>query len=199
MTREDAYRILTTYLTNPNLIKHSLATEETMRALYNYLKSRNPNELSFTKATQDTWGITGLLHDADYELSKGQPNMHGVLLFQNPPAVGPNVIPQDIAYAIKAHNYQNTNFMPQSSMDWAIAACDQLTGLIVAAALISPDKKLSAIDADFVLKRFYEKSFARGADRSTIMLCEEKLGIPLPEFVDLTLKAMQSISNQLEL
>lgn len=191
MNRDEAYQILTKYLTNKNLIKHCLATEVTMKALYERLTP--PSE--YNAETEEKWGITGLLHDADYELSKGQPEIHGLLLFEKEP----QRIPDDIAYAIKSHNYQRTKVQPESPMDWAITACDQLTGLIVAAALIHPDKKLASITPEFVLKRIQEKSFAKGADRESIMLCEPKLNIPLPEFVAITLHAMQSISDELGL
>lgn len=191
MNRDEAYQILIKYLTNKNLIKHCLACEATMKALYERLTPSS----EYNAETEEKWGITGLLHDADYELSKGQPEIHGLLLFEKEP----QRIPDDIAYAIKSHNYQRTKVEPQSLMDWAITACDQLTGLIVAAALIHPDKKLASITPEFILKRMQEKSFAKGADRTSIMLCEPKLNIPLPEFVAITLHAMQSISDTLEL
>ncbi len=183
MTREEAYKILTTYLKNPNLIKHCLACEVTMRAL---AKKFNEDE--------DTWGITGLLHDADYEMAKDTPEKHGLLLFEHE-----KNIPQDIAHAIKSHNYEYTKVLPETKMDWAITCCDQLTGLIVAATLVRPDKKLVSLTPDSVLKRMNEKSFAKGAHREPIFLCEEKLGIPLKEFIAITLTAMQSISNELGL
>lgn len=182
MTRDTAYQILTKYLTNQNLLKHSFAAEATMRALARYFGE-----------DIDTWGMTGLLHDADYELSKGHPEKHGLLLFEKEP----NTIPSNIEQAIKAHNYEWTNVNPQTRMDWAITCCDQLTGLIVAATLIHPSKKLKDVDVEFVMKRIKQKDFAKGADRKPILLCEEKLGIPLIEFVTITLQAMQGISDQL--
>lgn len=189
MNREQAYQILTKYLQNQNLIKHCLAAEAAMKALYQRL---NP---TLDAAEKEKWGIVGLLHDADYELAKGKPEIHGLLLFEKEP----NLIPEDIAYAIKSHNYQYTNVIPQANMDWAITACDQLTGLIVAATLISPGKKLAAITPGFVLNRFNENSFAKGADRGSIMLCESKLQIPLSEFIAIILTAMKSISTELGL
>lgn len=191
MTREEAYRILTKYLTNQNLIKHCLATEAVMRALYKRLTDQS----SYLKVNEDKWGIVGLLHDADYEMAKGQPEKHGLLLFEKEV----NTIPSDIAYAIKAHNFEQTGVLPQSLMDWSIAACDQLTGLIVAATLVHPDKKLAAVTPEFVINRMNEKSFAKGADRQSIKLCETKLGVSLAEFVAIALSAMQGISNQLGL
>lgn len=189
MTRDEAYKLLTKYLKNKNLIKHCLACEAVMKALYKKLKSRLTNDDS-----EEKWGIVGLLHDADYELSKGHPEKHGLLLFEKE-----KYIPEDLAHAVKSHNFENTKIMPENLMDWAITCCDQLTGLIVACALVHPDKKLASLTPEFILKRMKEKSFAKRADRKPILMCEEKLGIPLKEFVEINLKAMESISNDLGL
>lgn len=194
MTRTQAYELLTKYLKNQNLIKHCLAAEASMKAIYRKL---HEGKSSYAKATEDTWGIVGLLHDLDYELaqSTNQLNKHGLLIFEKEP----NTIPVDIARAIKAHNWENTKVSPQTDMEWAIACADQLTGLIVAAALVHPDRKLVSLTREFILNRMKEKSFARGAKREPILLCEEKLGIPLAEFVTITLTAMQGINNDLGL
>jgi len=108
-------------------------------------------------------------------------------------------IPEDIAHAIKAHNFTMTKVEPSSLMDWAIACVDQLTGLIVAAALVHPERKLASLSVGFILNRMKEKSFARGVNREPIKLCEEKLKIPLKEFIEITLSSMQGISNELGL
>ncbi|SRR6266404_2636603 len=193
MSRDEAYQLLTKYLKNKNLIKHSLAAEVTMRAIYRHLtpkKEQNPTD-------EEKWGITGLLHDIDYEVAQetNQLDKHGKLLFENEEVQ----LPADIEHAIRAHNYTMTGTDPENLMDWSITACDQLTGLIVAAALVHPEKKLSLLTIESVLKRFKERSFAKGADRESILLCETKLGIPIKEFVEITLEAMQTIHNQLGL
>jgi predicted hydrolase (HD superfamily) len=192
MTREEALQIVKKYLTNQNLIKHSLAAEAAMQGIYDRL-SQNTDQ--YSEIDREKWGLTGLMHDADYEMAKGQPEIHGLLLFEKEPGV----IPPDIEHAIKAHNYEYTKIMPETPMDWAIACCDQLTGLIVAGALIHPDRKLASITVDFIMKRFNEKSFAKGASRDAIILCEEKLGIPLNEFILIVLTAMQGIHEDLGL
>jgi predicted hydrolase (HD superfamily) len=192
MTREEALQILKKYLTNQNLIKHSLAAEVAMKGIYDRLYQNTPE---YSVETREKWGLTGLMHDADYELAKGQPEIHGLLLFEKEPGV----VPPDIEHAIKAHNYEYTKIMPESPMDWGIACCDQLTGLIVAAALIHPDRKLASITVEFIMKRFNEKSFAKGANRDAIVLCQEKLGIPLNEFTLIVLTAMQGIHEDLAL
>lgn len=147
------------------------------------------------KIEQETWGIVGLLHDADYELTKETPEKHGLVLEEKEG----DKIPKDIMRGIQSHNGDRNGVVPESKMEWSIYCCDELTGLIVAAALIHPDKKLNSLNTEFILKRFNEKSFARGADREMIKKCEEKLGIPLSEFIELTLSAMQKISDELGL
>ncbi len=110
-----------------------------------------------------------------------------------------NQLDQDIMYAIKAHNWERTGVAPKSLIDWSMYCCDELSGLIIAATLVHPDKKLSSVTVDFILKRFNEKGFAQGANRNQIKMCEKELKIPLPEFVQITLSAMQKISPYLNL
>lgn len=143
----------------------------------------------------DKWKLVGLLHDADYEITKQEPNRHTLVLEEK---IG-NLLPPDVMYAIKAHNYKMTGATPKSLMDWSIVSCDELSGLIIAAALVHPDKKLSSLTTDFILKRFNQKDFAKGADRDQIRACEANLHIPLPQFVELSLAAMQKISPYLGL
>lgn len=192
MTRDEAYLLLTKYLKTPNLIKHSLAAEVVMKALYCHFYQNTPD---YSLVTEEAWGITGLLHDADYEICKGRPEIHGILIIDKEG----DKIPPEIAYAIKAHNYERTLVLPKSLLDWSIACCDQLTGLIVAATLMHPDKKLASVTPDYLMNRYKDKSFARGAHRESIEKCEEKLGIPLADFMKICLTAMQSISNELGL
>ena len=163
-----------------------------MKALYRRLEGEKS---SYTKATEDKWGLVGLLHDADYELTKDTPERHTLILEEK---IGDKLDP-DIMHAIKSHNADRNGVTPKSFMDWSIYCCDELTGLIVAAALIHPEKKLKSINTEFIMNRFNEKSFARGADREMIKKCDEKLGIPLGEFVTFTLSAMQGISDELGL
>ena len=141
----------------------------------------------------EEWGIVGLLHDADYELCKNHPERHTLILEEK---IGDKLDPK-LMHAIKSHNWQNNGVVPKSRLDWSIYCCDELTGLIIAAALIHPEKKLGLLNVDFVMKRFNEPSFAKGANRAQIMMCEKELMIPLPEFVEIVLKAMQEISNEL--
>lgn len=193
MSRNEAYLLLTKYLKNKNLIKHSLAAEAGMRGIYRHL---TPKEQQ-TSDEEEKWGITGLLHDIDYEVAQetNQLNKHGKLLFEN----GEVKLPIDIEHAIRSHNYTMTGTNPESQMDWAITASDQLTGLITACTLVRPDKKLASVTVESVQKKYGQKAFAAGANRESILLCESKLDIPIATFIEIVLTAMQSISNDLGL
>lgn len=168
---------------NKNLIKHMLATEAVMRRL-----AREWGE------DEELWGLAGLLHDIDYDETSGQPDRHSLEGARILAELG---LPEEIVYAVKVHNEYHG--LPRlSRLDKALHAVDPLTGLIVAAALIHPTKRLSAINGEFVEKRFGEKSFARGANREQIARCAE-LGLSLRRFIDLGVEAMQAISDDLGL
>ncbi len=181
MIREEALELVKTEIKTPNLIKHVLAVEACMRRL-----AREWGE------DEAEWGLSGLLHDLDYERTKDDFSQHGLvsgrLLEER--KVSPRVVE-----AVKAHagHAERT-----SKMAKALFAVDPLTGLVVAAALMHPEKKLSALGVVFVLNRFREKGFARGANRGQIGKCEE-LGVTLEEFVRVCLEAMKGISGELGL
>ena len=180
MTRETAYTILTKYLKNQTLLKHSLATEAVMRALSQKLGG-----------DIDEWGVTGLLHDADYEKSKSHPEKHGTLLFQ----LEPNSIPSKIEHAIQAHNFEFTKVMATSPMDWALTCCDELTGVIMELAHKQKDKKLTSLKPELIIEEL--NKHAKSDHIKPILLCDEKLQIPLAEFVTSVLSAMQKIEAEL--
>lgn len=189
MTREEAYKTLKSLVKNENLIKHHLACEAVMKVLYRKLSpNQNPED-------EEKWGIVGLLHDADYELTRNHPEKHTLVLEKK---IGNKLLPE-IMYAIKAHNNPYTAIYPKSVMDWSIYCADELTGLIIAATLVNPDKKLASVTTDFVVNRFNDSSFAKGANRKQILACEDKLGIPSRDFIDISLKAMQTIAGELGL
>ncbi len=192
MTRDEAFNLLKKYMESPNLIKHSLAAEAAMKGIYRYLYKDNANEHD-----EAIWGITGLLHDIDYEVAQKENLLeaHGKLLFER----DPEILKGPIQHAIRAHNYTKTGTDPETDMDWAISCVDQLTGLVVSSTLISPDRKLASVDTPFVMKRFNSPSFSKGVDRENIKLCESTLAIPLEEFVGITIASMQRIASELGL
>ncbi len=183
MKRNDAFKLLKQKISNQNLLKHSLATEVFMKFL---AKNFNENE--------EKWALVGLLHDIDYMETSDEPNKHGLISAE---MLNNLNFPKDIVYAVKVHN--EVHRLPRKSkMDKALYAVDPLTGLIVACVLVSPKKKLKSIDVSFVVKRFNEKAFAKGACRTQIATCSE-LNFTLEEFIDIGLRAMCSIDDELEL
>ncbi len=192
MTRGEALTTLNTLIKNPGLIKHHLAAEAVMKSLALYFKNNPDINESIDPAK---WAMVGLLHDADYDLTRNNPEKHALLIEQT---LSGKIEPE-IIYAIKAHNWENNGVEPKNLMDWSMYCCDELTGLIVASALIHPNKRLTSITTEFVMNRFNEKTFAKGAQRDHIKMCEEKLNVPLEKFIELALKAMQEISAELGL
>lgn len=184
MNRENVFNLLKENLKNQNLIKHSLAVEAAMMELAKYFGE-----------DEEKWGICGLVHDIDYEKTKKDPNLHSKVGSEMLKSLG---FDQEICEAVLTHNEVH-GILPKTKMAKALFCLDPLTGLIVAATLVLPSKKISDLKVENVLNRFKEKSFAKGANREIIKMCEEYLGISLEKFVEITLKAMQKISDQLGL
>lgn len=180
MDREGALRLVREKVKTKNLVKHMLAAEACMRHL-----ARKLGE------DEDLWGLAGLLHDLDYESTKEDPERHGLMSAE----MLQGEVPQQVLEAIKAHAGHAERRSPMAK---ALYAVDPLTGLIVAATLMHPKKSIEAVDTRFVLNRFKEKSFARGANRDQIRSCEE-LGISLEDFISLCLEAMKGVRKELEL
>jgi putative nucleotidyltransferase with HDIG domain len=181
MTRDYAIKLLREKLKSTNLFKHCLATEACLREL-----AERFNE------DVEKWGLTGLLHDIDYEETNAEPSRHGLVGADFLEKLG---LDEEIITAIKVHP---GHLPPTSKLDWALFATDPLTGLIVASTLMHPEKKLDAVDTDFVLRRFKEKRFARGANRDQISTCKS-LGLALNEFIGICLRGMQKVSQELGL
>ncbi|MFC2048038.1 HD domain-containing protein, partial [Chloroflexota bacterium] len=139
-------------------------------------------------------GLTGLLHDIDVELTEGDMNSHSKLGADLVREMGAS---ETMVHAILCHNEAH-GIPRETKLDKALFCVDPLTGLITAAALVRPDKKLASVEANSVKRRFKEKSFAAGANREHIASCSE-LGLELDEFIELGLKAMQGIAANLGL
>ena len=178
ITRDQAFEIVNSNIANKNLVKHCISVEGAMEALAEHFGE-----------SKDAWGMAGLLHDADWEKTADDVTQHTLHTVKWIEAAG-DVDPA-IKRAILAHNFAtNPEPAPQSNMEWSLACCDELTGLITAACLILPDKKLSSLKISSILKRFKTPSFAAAVNRDDISRCEEKLGIPLEQFVEIVLKGM---------
>ena len=183
MTREEALDSIKANVENENLIKHMLATEAIMRALAKRLGE-----------DEEEWGFTGLLHDIDVELTEGDMKVHSKLGADLAKELGAS---EAMAHAILCHN--EAHGVPrETALDKALFCADPLTGLITAAALVRPDKKLASLEAESVAKKFKQKGFAAGADRQQIARCSE-IGMELDQFIELGLKAMQATAADLGL
>ena len=183
MDREEVLNSVRDNVENENLVRHMLATEAIMCAL-----ARQFGE------NEDEWGLTGLLHDIDVELTDEDMQSHGKLGADLAKEMGAS---EAMAHAILCHN-EVYGVPLETKLDKALFCADPLTGLITAAALVRPDKKLASVEANSVRKRFKEKSFAAGASREQIAHCSE-LGLELEAFIELGLKAMQEIAAELGL
>jgi len=183
MIREEVLESVRGNVENENMVKHMLATEAIMRALAGRLGE-----------DEEEWGLTGLLHDIDVELTEGDMNEHSKLGADLARELGASEV---IAHAILCHN-QAHGIPPETELDKALLCADPLTGLIIAAALVRPDKKLAGLEAKSVMKRFKEKSFAAGADREQISQCSQ-IGVELGDFIELGLEAMKGIADDLDL
>jgi putative nucleotidyltransferase with HDIG domain len=183
MNRDEALQVIREKVKTENLIRHMLATEAIMRAL---AKKFGGDE--------EEWSLAGLLHDIDVELVNNDMTKHSRIGADMARQLGAS---EAIAQAIFTHNEAH-GIPPSSNMDKALFCADPITGLITAAALVRPEKKLAAVEAKSVRKRFKEKSFAAGANRENIATCAS-LGMETDEFIDLSLKAMQGVANELGL
>ena len=184
LTRQEAFDLLVTHLKTPNLIKHCLATEAIMRKLA-VLKEQD----------EEAWGITGLLHDLDLDLVEGDMATHAQCTAGIVTEAG---LMEPYVEAIRRHNAEGLGLERSTELDHALAAAETITGLIIAVALVYPDKKIAGVKPKSVKKRFTELRFAAGANREMIRECE-KVDIPLPEFMELSLEAMQGIADDLGL
>ena len=183
LNRDDAFALLTEHTENINLIKHMLAVEAAMRA---YARKFGRDE--------NLWGITGLLHDFDYEkhpTPKEHP-MFGVAILEE------KGYPEAMIHAIKAHA-PYLGVPRESLLDKALFAVDELTGFIVAVTLMQPTKKLADLKVSSVRKKIKQKGFARNVSREDIIIGAEELGIELDDHIAFVRDAMNDISDDLGL
>jgi putative nucleotidyltransferase with HDIG domain len=184
MDREKALVLLKSMVKGEKMIIHSLCSEAVMRALARRL---GEDELSY--------GIAGLLHDIDVEITSANPKTHGLKAVE---ILQSYQIADDIIDAIAMHNEEATGMERSSRFQHALAAGETITGLIYATALVYPDRKIASVKYKSVVKRMGEKAFAASVKRENIMECE-KIGISLEEFVQISVDAMKEISDEIGL
>lgn len=184
MEREQALNLLKKYVKNEKMLAHCYASEAVMRSLAARLGE-----------DEDKWGLAGLLHDIDVEVTDADPKRHGLeavnILQEN------NVDPE-IIDAVKMHNEMASGKERHTPFQHALAAGETVTGLVIATALVYPDKKIASVKPKSVTKRMKQKAFAASVSRENIMECE-KIGIPLNEFAELSVNAMKGVADDIGL
>ncbi|WP_372950563.1 HD domain-containing protein [Mariniphaga sp.] len=181
--REEALTLLEENIQSENMRKHCYASEAVMRALARRLGKN-----------EDEWGIAGLLHDIDVEITNADPKTHGPYA-EN---LLKGTVTDEMLDAIVMHNEMATGKERSTEFQHALAAGETITGLITATALVYPDKKIAPVKAKSITKRMKQKAFAASVKRENILECE-KIGIPLNEFAELSLNAMKEIDEVLGL
>ncbi|MBI1744927.1 HDIG domain-containing protein [Candidatus Acetothermia bacterium] len=188
MTRAETLTLVQEYTKNQNLIKHMLAVEAAMK---HYARKYGENE--------ETWGLVGLIHDFDYEKF---PNKNHSPTEEHP-STGVKILrengwPEELCQAILGHA-EYCDAPRTTKLAQTLYAVDELTGFIVATALVRPNKSLAEVDVESVKKKWTDKSFARGVHREQIEKGAQELGVPLDEHIQHVLTAMQGIAPQLGL
>jgi uncharacterized protein len=184
LTHKEALALLKQYIKNDKMINHCLASEAVMRAVAIRLGR-----------DADKWGLAGLLHDIDVEVTNADPKTHAIEAIN---ILAPYNLDPDILNAIKMHNECATGVIRSQEFEYALAASETITGLIVATSLVYPDKKVASVKTSSVVKRMKEKAFAASVRRENIMECE-LIGIPLDEFAALAIDAMKGIAGEIGL
>ncbi len=187
MSRGDALKLLKTYLRSDKMVKHCIAVEAIMRAL-----ARRLGE------DEELWGLTGLLHDIDYEVVGKDLSRHGLVGAKE---ILKGKLPPHALEAIAAHN-ELTGVKPSTpeaeKLLHALRASDHMSGLIIATALVMPSKKLNEVKVKSIKRKFKSKDFARGVNRDRVREVEE-LGLSLNEFMELSLNALKNVASDLGL
>lgn len=187
ITKAQVIELLHAHTKDENLRRHMYAVGFAMSALAEKLGG-----------DPDVWEAMGLLHDADWEETKDMPDEHTKYTLSWLRDMGETDGP--IVHALMSHNTKHTNLAAlDGPMEWALETVDELTGFIVAVALVRPEKTLATVTVESIMKKWKNKEFAKAVEREQIAQCEEKLGIPLPEFIQITLSAMHAHHAELGL
>lgn len=183
ITREEALELLKENIKAENMRKHCLASEAVLRAIARRLGTN-----------EEEYGLAGLLHDIDVEITKADPKTHGPYAEK----LLNGKVSEEMLDAIVMHNEMATGLARTNTFQHALAAGETITGLVTATTLVYPDKKLASVKAKSVTKRMKQKAFAASVKRENILECEE-IGIPIAEFAELSVNAMREISDDLGL
>lgn len=186
VTREDAWQLVNEFTKNQNLVRHMLAVEAGMRA---YARKFGEDE--------ELWGIVGLVHDFDYEQNPD-------LTVEGHPVTGARILrernwPEEMVRAVLSHASEYTGVPRESLMETALYAVDDLTGLLVAVALVRPSKDIRDVKLKSVRKKWKDKAFAAAVNREEIENAAADLEVDLNDHIQIVLDAMKGIALELGL
>jgi putative nucleotidyltransferase with HDIG domain len=186
--RQDAWKLLCEYTQSESLRKHALAVEACLRA---YARKY--------AADEELWGLTGLLHDFDYERwPNDEHHPEKEHPFEGSKILRQQGYPEDLIHAILGHaNY--SGMQRTSPLDHALFACDELSGFLTACALVKPSKSIHDVEAASVKKKLKDKAFARGVSRDDVYKGAEESGVPLDEHINFCIVAMREVAGALGL
>ena len=184
--RETALRILRKHNKNETHVRHALAVEGTMRHF-----ARRAG------ADEDLWGVVGILHDVDWEMTSDAPERHCHLA---PELLREEGVDEDIIHAVQSHGYGIcTDVEPSNDMERTLFTIDELTGLVITAGLVRPSRSLSDLELKSVKKKWKDKAFARGVNREIISAGAERMGLPLDTVIEETILALRPIEKDVGL
>jgi len=183
ISREEAFILIKKYLKDQDNVKISVAVESLLKEIAIKLEK-----------DQQLWGLTGLLHNIDYEYTSGNPEKRGILSAQ----MLEGLLPETGVNAIKAINYTHTDYIPITSLDKALIASTAIIGLMFAVVPITPNKKITQVDFKTLIEKFNDKDFATRFNRSRIELCAD-IGFNLESFLKLSLDTIKELSQKLDL
>lgn len=181
MEKEKALELLKEHLHNKNLVKHCIAVGAITKELAQYFDE-----------DEEIWETAGLLHDIDYEQTKDNHEKHGLVSVE----ILDGRVCDEVLDTIPRHN-KLTGKEPKKKIDFALTAGDAISGLLVATALVHPNK-LDDVEVSSVKKKFDDSSFAKNVDRDRILLCE-KIDLSLDEFIEISLRAVKKVKEELGL
>lgn len=184
MNRDEAIKLIKEKLNDNNLVYHSISVGAIMKGVAKYLGE-----------DENKWELCGVLHDIDYSETKDDPNKHSLVGAEYLKNLG---FDDEFTNAVASHNERH-KIGRESPLAKALYASDPLSGLIVATALVMPDKKINSVKLSSAMKKFKTKEFARGADREQIKTCESELNIPLEKFIEIALESMKEIGEEIGL
>lgn len=181
-SREDALALMHHHVQSESLRRHMYAVEAACRA---YARRFGEDE--------ELYGLAGLLHDFDYEEFPDEHPLRGVQMLRE------RGYPDALLHAVQAHYAARTGVNAETRLDRTLRACDEITGLITAAALVRPSRSVMDLEARSVLKKMKDRAFAAGVDREDVRHAAEELGVELAEHVDFVIQAMRGIAPRLGL